>query len=55
MNRQGRHGIVTTDVDKSEYDPHDDKYFKVPLPLEDVKKLKGTKKQRLDFPFIKLL
>ena len=30
-------------------------YFYVPLSIPEVEKLRGTKKQRLDFPFIKLL
>ena len=53
LNRKGRHGIVTSKVDKTEY-PNED-YFYVPLSIPEVEKLKGTKKQRLDFPFIKLL
>ena len=55
LNRQGRHGRVDPKVDKTEYDPHDDKFFRVPLDEDEVKKLRGTKTQRLDFPFIRIL
>ena len=55
MNRDGRHGSVDPTITKTQYNPGDDKYFKVPLDVPDVKKLIGTKKQRLDFPFIKIL
>lgn len=55
MNRDGRHGRVDPTITKTEYNPGDDKYFKVPLDVPDVKKLRGIKKQRLDFPFIKIL
>ena len=55
MNREGRHGRVNTNKSITEYDPADDKFFWVPLEEDKVKKLRGTKKQRLDFPFIKLL
>tara|TARA_B100000530_G_scaffold257530_1_gene170971 strand:+ start:30 stop:791 length:762 start_codon:yes stop_codon:yes gene_type:complete len=53
LNRLGRHGSVTKNVTKTEYISED--YFYAPLPIPEVEKLRGTKKQRLDFPFIKLL
>ena len=53
LNRIGRHGKVTNKVTKTEY--LSDDLFLVPLPVPEIEKLKGTKKQRLDFPFIKLL
>ena len=52
-NREGRHGIVTDKVDKTVY--IDDENFWTPLGPEEMKKLKGTKKQRIDFPFIEVL
>jgi len=53
LNRKGRHGSVTDKVKKTDY--IDDDFFFCPLPITEVEKLRGTKKQRLDFPFIKLL
>ena len=53
LNRKGRHGSVTDKVEKTDY--IDDDFFYCPLPITEVEKLRGTKKQRLDFPFIKLL
>ena len=53
LNRKGRHGSVTDKVEKTSYISDD--FFYAPLPIPEVEKLKGTKKQRLDFPFIKLL
>tara|TARA_B100000902_G_scaffold397414_1_gene461144 strand:- start:1019 stop:1684 length:666 start_codon:yes stop_codon:yes gene_type:complete len=55
MNREGRHGRVNPNKSITEYDPTDDKFFWVPLAVDEVKKLRGTKTQRLDFPFIKIL
>ena len=55
MNREGRHGSVDKSVEKTEYTPGDDKFFKVPMDIPEVKKLRGTKTQRLDFPFIRIL
>lgn len=53
LNRKGRHGSVTNKVEKTDYISDD--FFYAPLPIPEVEKLRGTKKQRLDFPFIKLL
>ena len=53
LKRLGRHGIVKGDEEKTKY--IDDEFFYVPLREEEVKKLKGTVKKRLNFPFIKLL
>ncbi len=54
LNRKGRHGSVRVGkVTKTDYISDD--FFYAPLPIPEVEKLKGTKKQRLDFPFIKLL
>ena len=51
--REGRHGSVTNKVDKTEYISDD--FFYAPMGIERIEKLKGTKKQRLDFPFIRIL
>jgi len=53
LNRIGRHGVVDRDIEKTTY--VDDSLFYVPLPPDEVEVLKGTVKQRLNFPFIKLL
>ena len=39
---------------KTVYDLGDELYFKTPLKTSEVKKLRGTIKQRINFPFIKL-
>ena len=52
VHRKGKHGIVSETVDKTEYMGED---FLAPLRIRDVKKLTGTKTQRIDFPFVKLL
>jgi len=54
LDRKGKHGVVTNTVDKTEYAPGDERRFKAPMGPEDIKKLKGTVKTRLNFPFIKL-
>ena len=51
-HHKGKHGIVSETVDKTEYMGED---FLAPLRIRDVKKLTGTKTQRIDFPFVKLL
>ena len=53
LDRLGRHGIVKGDEPKTKY--IDDEFFYVPLRESEVRKLKGTVKKRLNFPFIKLL
>ena len=53
LHGQPRHGIVTGKVNKTEY--MDEDTFLAPLPIPEVGKLRGTKKQRLDFPFVKIL
>lgn len=53
LKRLGRHGIVKGDEKKTRY--IDDEFFYVPLRELEVKKLKGTVKRRLNFPFIKVL
>ena len=53
LNRIGRKGVVDRNIDKTLY--YSETEFAVPLPVEEVMKLKGTKSKRLDFPFIKLL
>lgn len=54
LDRKGKHGVVTDTVDKTEYDINNELTFKTPLDVPRVKKLKGTVKTRLNFPFIKL-
>jgi len=54
LKRLGRHGIVKGDEKKTRY-ISDNEFFYVPLKELEVKKLKGTVKQRLNFPFIKVL
>ncbi len=53
LDRKGKHGSVDHNVDKTVYDLGDELYFKTPLKTSEVKKLRGTVKQRLNFPFIK--
>ena len=53
LNRIGRHGVVDRDIERTTY--VDDDRFYVPLPEEEVRKLKGTVERRLNFPFVKLL
>ena len=55
LDRKGKHGSVSNKVDKTEYDLGDELYFKTPLKNSEVKKLRGTIKQRINFPFIKLM
>jgi hypothetical protein len=54
LHGEPRHGTVSDKVDKTEY-VHGEKTFLAPLSIPEVKKLRGTKKQRLDFPFLKML
>lgn len=54
LHGEPRHGTVSDKVDKTEY-VQGEKTFLAPLSIPEVKKLRGTKKQRLDFPFVKML
>lgn len=54
LDRKGKHGVVTDKVDKTVYAIGDETRFETPLGIPEVKKLRGTVKTRLNFPFIKL-
>ena len=53
LDRKGRHGKIVDTVKKTEYEPNEDLSFLCPIDVDEIKKLRGTVKQRLNFPFIK--
>ena len=53
LRRNGKHGRVTDKVDKTVY--IDDKCFLVPLPSEQVEKLKGTVNTKINFEYERIL
>tara|TARA_B100001113_G_scaffold301986_1_gene261257 strand:+ start:2669 stop:3244 length:576 start_codon:yes stop_codon:yes gene_type:complete len=54
LDRKGKHGSVDSKVDKTIYDIGDELYFKAPMDIPEVKKLRGKVKQRINFPFIRI-
>ena len=53
LNRGGREGYINHNITKSQY-VDDDLYF-APLSQKEIKKLRGSVKKRLNFPFIRIL
>ena len=53
LDRKGRHGKIVDTVKKTEYEPNEDLSFLCPIDVDEIKKLRGKVKTKLNFPFIK--